>query len=863
MLRGTFSKLGLGALILAGALAWGARSLFFGGVGPQPDGTGVTPNGWTLTPAGLSVEVGDRPMGVAVSPDGRYLAVSNNGQGVQSLVLFDTATNKGIQSIPYPSPEALYHGVVWSPDGKTLYASAGGNNKIRVYEFNGQRLSEANPIVLGSASTPLYPAGLAISPDGKTLYAALNLGNSLIAIDLSNRAAVSFKSLSFGDPARPKDIGTLPYQMVISKDGGALYTTHWGARAVSVVDTKDLKVLKLIEVGDHPSGLALSPDGSRLYVANANSDSVSVIDTRSNSVGGTVDLSPYEKAPMGSMPNAVAVTPDGKTLLVANGGNNDIAVVDATSLKVQGLIPTAWFPSTVTAIGRFVYVTNMKGLGAGPNPAGPNPTRRSATEQYIANMARGTVQVVPFPSADELKTYTAQVVKNNGFDETRRTLSRTAADTTPHAIPRRPGDPSPIKHVIYVVKENRTYDQVFGDLREGNGDPSLVLFGQDVTPNHRALALEFGLFDNFYADAEVSADGHNWSMGAIATDYVQKNWPANYSGRNRAYDFEGGSKAPAPTGGYLWDYARRAGLTYRSYGEFNDFASRPPSVKATPFAPALEGHLSPNYPGYNLSIPDQVRFEAWKKEFDEFVTNGTLPALSVVRLPNDHTAGTRPGAPTPQAMVADNDLALGRLVEAVSNSPYWKNTAIFVLEDDAQNGPDHVDAHRMPALVISAYSKRGGRDHTQYSTVSMLRTMELILGLPPMTQFDAAATPMIAAFQDTPDLRPYKAIPPKQPLDQMNTASAYGSALSGRMDFSRADRVDEAALNRVLWHSIKGEQVPMPAPKTSFHPTFFSEEAKKLRRAALLPISQPQVAPALDRALQDISPDRQGLGDGR
>lgn len=807
----TAHTLGIGSIAV---LLLGAGSYFFGGkVGPHPDGTGLTPNGWMLTPAGLSVEVGDRPMGMAPSPDGRYLAISNDGQGVQSLVLFDTATKKVVQTLPYPSPQALYLGLAWSPDGKALYASAGGNNKIRTYRLEKGVLAEGQPIVLGDDSKPLYPAGLAVSPDGQTLYVALNLGNALAAIDL---ASGSVKTLAFGEPASPKDIGTLPFQVVLSKDGKTLYTTHQGAGAVAVVETASLKLGKLIEVGDHPSGLALSPDGTRLYVANANSDTVSVIDTQSQKSVGTVDLKPYPGAPFGSMTNAVAVSPDGKTLLVANGGNNDVAVIDAARLTVQGLIPTAWFPSTVTALGRFIYVTNMKGLGAGPNPDGPNPTRRVPTEQYIASMARGTLQVVELPSVPELKAYTAQVVKNNGFDETRKVLTRPAGATTPHAIPQRPGDPTPIKHVIYVIKENRTYDQVFGDFKGGDGDPNLLLFGEDVTPNHRALAREFGLFDNFYADAEVSADGHNWSMGAVATEYVQKNWPANYSGRKRAYDFEGGSKASAPSGGYLWDHARRAGISYRSYGEFNDFSSGPPSVKPAPFAPALEDHLAPDFPGYNLTISDQTRFEAWKKEFDEFVKNGNLPALSIVRLPNDHTAGTRAGAPTPEAMVADNDLALGLLVEAVSNSPYWKDTAIFVVEDDAQNGPDHVDAHRTVALVISPYSKRQVKDHTHYSTVSMLRTMELILGLPPMTQFDAAATPMIAAFQDTPDLRPYKALVPKQPLNQMNAASAYGAALSARMDFSEADRIDEATLNQVLWHAIKGEGVPYPAPKTSF-----------------------------------------------
>ncbi|WP_425148581.1 beta-propeller fold lactonase family protein [Deinococcus sp.] len=808
-------------LLLGAAVAVGSQTRFFGLIGPQADGSGLTPNHWSLTPAGLSVEIGDRPMGLAKSPDGRYLLVSSDGQGVQSLSLFDTATRKVVQSIPYAAPEALYIGVAWSPDGKAAYASAGGNNKIRVYSFDSkaQRLSEGASIALGDAKAVSYPAGLAVSPDGKTLYAALNLGNSVAAIDLSSPPATpAVKNVAFGDPASAAAIGTLPLQLELSRDGKTLYTSHWNARAVTVTDTASLTVKAKVAVGDHPSGLTLAPDGATLYVANANSDTVSVIDTAKNAVRGEVKLSPYAGAPFGSMPDAVAVTPDGKTLLVANAGNNDVAVVDAASLKVRGLVPTAWFPSALStsADGSLVFVTNMKGLGAGPNPQGPVPGKPSDQEQYIAAMARGTVQTFSLPDDAGLKTLSAQVVKNNGFDETLGLLTRSAADTTPHAIPRRPGDPTPIKHVIYIIKENRTYDQVLGDMAGGDGDKSLTLFGPDVTPNQHALAQTFGLFDHFYADAEVSADGHNWTMGGVATEYTQKNWPANYSGRGRAYDFEGGSDAPAPTGGYLFDFAARAGLSYRSYGEFADFASKPPDLQPAPFIPVLRGHLSPTFPTYDMGISDQVRLDAWKAEFDGYVKDGKLPQLSVVRLPRDHTNGTRAGSPVPAAYVADNDLAVGKLVEAVSKSPYWKDTAIFVVEDDAQNGPDHIDAHRTTAYVVSAYNKRGTPDHTGYSTVSMLRTMELILGLAPMTQFDAAATPMVAAFQDTPDLTPFTATTPKQPLDTLNAAGAYRQQDAAKMDFSQEDRIDEASFNDMIWHAVKGQGVPMPAPRIGF-----------------------------------------------
>jgi hypothetical protein len=430
------------------------------------------------------------------------------------------------------------------------------------------------------------------------------------------------------------------------------------------------------------------------------------------------------------------------------------------------------------------------------------------------------LSVIDVPDDATLRQHTAQVVKNNGFDETRKILTRGHASTTRHAIPRRAGDPSPIRHVIYVIKENRTYDQVLGDLPQGDGDKNLVLFGRDVTPNHHGLAETFVLFDNCYADAEVSADGHNWSTAAVATEYVQKTWPATYSGRNRPYDFQGGSRASAPLRGYLWEYAERANLDYRVYGEFFLFRSKPPAVEPARFSNVPAGRLSSTFAGYDLSITDQARFDAWKKEFDEFVRTGTVPALMIVALPNDHTAATVPGYPTPKAMVADNDLALGRIVETVSRSPVWSKTAIFVIEDDAQNGPDHVDAHRTVCLIASPYARRALVDHRMYSTVSMLRTLELILGLPPMSQFDAAAAPMIAAFSDRPTLTPYTALTPKQPLTEMNQQSAYRATDAIALPLGRPDEADEEVLNAIVWHSIKGADVPLPRPKTAFrsHP---------------------------------------------
>ncbi|HYM70337.1 MAG TPA: bifunctional YncE family protein/alkaline phosphatase family protein [bacterium] len=778
---------------LCGGLGLGGERL------AGPDGqTGITSNNWTLTPAGVQVAVGDRPLGAALSPDGRYLAVSNDGDGVQSLALLDTSARLVVQTIPYHQPEALYVGVGWTPDGRHLYASAGGNNLVRTYDLRDGRLTEGPPIMLGEPKAHVYPAGLAVAPDGRTLLVAENLANRIVAVDLAT-----------GKPSATADAGALPYAVAVSPRVGKVYVSNWGASTVTVLRAGGLAPVGTVTVGLHPGALALDAAGSRLYVANTESDSVSVVDTQTDQVIATLSLAPYRGAPEGSIPDGLAVSADGRTLFVTNAGNNDVAVVDLAGSPptVAGLIPTAWYPTTVTVArdGRTLFVTNAKGLGAGPNLRGPNPAKPQAPdEQYIGNMIVGTVSFVDVPGAGALAAMTARVVQNNGFDETTNRLVRGLA-SAPRVIPRRAGEPSLIKHVIYIVKENRTYDQVLGDVRGGNGDPSLVLFGPDIAPNHHGLAQQFVLLDNFYANAEVSADGHNWSTAAMANDYVQKNWPANYSGRGRDYDFEGGQPAAYPRNGFLWDAAARATVSYRIYGEFTEFGASP--SKGT--MPSMDGRVDPAYRGYDLRVQDQTRIDEWLREFREFERTGEMPQLLIVRLPQDHTAGTRLGDPTPQAMVADNDLALGRLVEAVSRSRFWKDTLVVVLEDDAQDGADHVDAHRTVALLTGAYVRRGAVDHTFYSTVSALRTIELILGIPPLTQYDAAAQPLLNAFDDAARSYPFTALVPRQPLTAMNTPSSPGAAESARLDFDEADQVPPGVLTRILWRAIKGT-APLP-----------------------------------------------------
>lgn len=798
--------------------------------GPQGSGPSITTQGWFLTPAGNQVALGDRPYGIAQSPDGNTLLVSNNGQSTQSLQVVDRLTGDVVQTISYNVPEALYIGVTFSPDGKHAYASAGGNNKIRTYDVDGQHLTETDPILL-PPQTPdgkplnLYPAGLAISKDGNKLFVADNLGDAMSIIDIPSRQLTD-----------TIQVGHNPYTVQLDSAGKFAYVSNWGDTTVSVIDVADAAVEYTIPVGTHPNAMAINPKNNELYVTNADSDNVSVIDTKTKTVTRTIDLSPYPGAKEGSSPNAVAVSPDGSTLYVANATNNDVAVISLantqnTTDKVIGLIPTAWYPTglVLSQDGKELDVINAKGLGAGPNNVdGPNPYRTTPlpANQYVGSMLQGSLSMIDVSDPSQLDQYTQQVIQNNGFNEGDKI--RIAGDVNTNVIPLRAGDPTPIQHVIYIIKENRTYDQVFGSLEKGNGDPSLNLFGEESAPNTRQLARQFITLDNFYADAEVSADGWNWSTAAIANTYVQKNWPANYSsspGRNRPYDFEGGNLATSPgtnpSDAFIWNKLSDAGIDYRNYGfRVNETsAGRNVAVDATTgqsTEPRLAANTDLNFPGYDLTVSDQTRVDAWLEEFQQYEANGNLPSVEFVRLPNDHTSGTTVGRPTPRAYVADNDLALGRLVEAVSNSPYWASTAIFVVEDDAQNGPDHVDAHRTEALVISPYTQTGKVDSTFYDSSSMLRTMEKIVGIGPLSQFDAAATPMLNSFTNQPNFTPYTAITPTQPLDEKNPVNAPLAAVAAISDFSKEDRVPDDLLTAMVWKSVKGADSEVPTSKTSF-----------------------------------------------
>jgi YVTN family beta-propeller protein len=595
----------------------------------------------------------------------------------------------------------------------------------------------------------------------------------------------------------------------------------WGGARVVAFDTRTLAPVREIPVGEHPNAMLLSQDGARLFVACANTNAVWVVDTATGAAREQISLSLYPDAPVGTTPNALALSPDGGTLFVANADNNTVAVVDvgdARASEVEGFLPVGWYPTGVGVdrAGRRLFVLNGKGLVPIANPRGPGPGVRHEDTQYIGPLLKGALSIVDVPGPEMLAALTKRVYELTPYTAARRLAPPEAPPDSP--VPGRVGGASPIRYVFYVIRENRTYDQVLGDLPQGNGDPSLTLFGEDVTPNAHALAREFVLMDNFYVDAEVSYDGHAFSTGAYATDVVEKLWPTNYGGRGGIYLSEGGWRTRTPYGnfsapprGYLWDFAKRAGVSVRSYGEFAYWDAKGQPVKAS--VPGLEGLVHPSYPPYDLDVPDNERIDVWLAEFREFERTGALPRLSIIRLGGDHTSGTRPGAPTPRAMVAENDLALGRLVEAISHSRFWRESAIFVLEDDAQNGPDHVDAHRSIALVASPFVMRRRVDSTLYTTSGMLRTMELILGIEPMSQYDAAATPMYAAFGPTPDTTPFTHLPARVPLDERNDWSSPGAQASIDMNLDEADMAPERELNEILWQSVHGAGARMPPPR--------------------------------------------------
>jgi YVTN family beta-propeller protein len=824
----------------------------------------VTPAGWAVRPVGAEISIArsaqglQGPLGSALSPSGqKLLTVSSAATRINSADLFDLRRHRRTGTVSYDSRhgigDAVFYGVVFSPGGKRAWASGGGQNVVHVYSV-GKKLRET-----GQIPTPFFPAGLAYgkTPHGDRIYVANNLsgvagatnppGRSVTVIDPKTNHVV--KTIDLG-------LALQPYGVAFGRSGRRVYVTNWMGRSVSVIDTRTERVRRRIllsppnkpQLADHPNAIAANPRRNEVYTANGNSDTVSVIDTRRERVIHTMAVGLARGARTGATPDGLAVAPDGKRLYVALRGENAVAVLDLVHRKRIGFIPTAWGPTDVdmTRDGKKLAITVANAAGGRPiRCAGPYAVGDCSTGDFAYSSAvgrpstKGGISVVKTPrTRKQLRKLTRVVLRNN------RVRARTA---------KKPAYLGAIKHVIYVVKENRTYDQVLGNLGKGDGDPALDLFNDDSAPNHRELARRFTLFDNFYADADVSADGLSWAFAAGVSDYIDKTWPITYSPgarhRQRARDFEHASfaeqflteplafdrtifrGAAALTRGYLWDNAWRSGVAYRDYGMFTRIPADCHGPGNTSDVTHLDDrrfgdHVDERYPGFNLLCSDHLQREPeWEKEFRASdaayranPSKDPLPPLTLLRLPNDHTWGTTPGQPIPESYMADNDLALGRLVETVSKSAYWPNTAILVTEDDAQNGPDHVDAHRTLGYVISPYTQTGRVDHTHYDTAGMVATVENLLGMPPMTIADQRATRMWKGFSSTPNLRPYDArtpsvIPMGDEGAPVNASNAPLATASSKWNFSVEDATPEIPLNQAIWKSVRGRNSRMPDPR--------------------------------------------------
>ncbi len=838
----------------------------------------VLPVSQILTPAGKQVELpGLRPQVLALSPDGSLLVTSGK---THELVVVDPDSGKILQHVPFPpepgvpSPDSAsshllapdedgqvsYTGMVFSGDGSRMYVS-NVNGSIKVFEVtDNQEITGLLSIPLTPTGLPrrqeAVPSGLRLSEDGRSLYVVLNLANRLLEIDTATHRQL-----------RTFDVGVAPFDVVLL--GSKAYVSNWGGRrpdansvtgpagrgtevrvdpvrhiasegSVSVIDLDEGRVVKEVLVGKHSSAMALSPDGGYLTVANAAGDSVSVIDTRTDSVVETISLRWQPKDYFGASPNALAFNASGKTLYVCNGTQNAIAVVAFRpgESKLLGLIPVGWFPGAVVydAPRATLHVANIKGIGSGWR-TWPEDVPGYNSHQYF-----GTLSLVPEPDTEELSKHTKTVLSNCRREMLEAAQLPPRPNQPPRPVPERVGEPSVFKHVVYIIKENRTYDQVLGDMKQGNGDPALCVFGEEVTPNQHKIASEFVLLDNTYCSGILSADGHQWSTSAFATDYMEKSFagfPRSYPDGMDEDDVDALAYSPS---GFIWDNAIEHGKTLRNYGEFaigvtgwKDPTRQPPPtfmdfyndfIKQTgltvigsrPAIESLRPYMKMDTIGWGMDVPDIFRAAQFIKELKEFERRGEFPDLSIICLPNDHGSGTKPGMPTPAAHVADNDLAFGQIVEAISRSRFWKETCIFAIEDDPQDGWDHVSGYRTTAFVISPYTKRKSVISIQYNQPGMLRTIELILGLPPMNQMDAVATPMVGCFMDNPDFTPYVAVPNRIPLDQLNPEPEaisdpllrHFAEVSRTLPLDLIDRCPEGLLNRIIWHAQKGSQAPYP-----------------------------------------------------
>lgn len=816
-------------------------------VGPQDDGTYVVATTQRIDPAGVTIQFPGRPTDLALNPKETLLAVKNKSD----LVFIDVASTSILQTLPLASGGHSFAGIGWSADGEKVWTTdTRGYFRSAVREDDG-KFAWADEILLpgpDERDKNPYPGGFAIDEAEGLAYVTLSRNNTLGIVNLETGAVES-----------QVPVGIAPYTVVLHKNKA--YVSNWGGKqpeegdmtgpssgsrvvvdpetgiastgTVSVIDLSSRLVTATIDVQLHPSGMVLSPDGARLFVANANSDAISVIDTETDQVMKTLSSKPMPELPFGSMPNALAITPDGQTLYVANGGNNLLAVIDLAGEEVTGLIPTGWYPGAVllSADGNTIVVANTKGVGSRDGTRVPSREHGLNSHDHT-----GSVTFVDRPDPAALEEYTIRAASNMRLPKINQTMQLSQVEERIVPVPTRPGEKSVFKHVIYIIKENRTYDQIFGDLPQGNGDSTLCQFGREVTPNHHALAERYVLLDNTYCNGVLSADGHQWTNEGVVTDYIEK----SFGGFVRSYPYDGDDAMAYASSGFIWDYVLRAGLTFRNYGEFVQARIEPQgatwtdiyqdylnntnkvSIRAETELHTLEPYIAPTYVGFPGSVPDVYRAREFIKELNEFEQTGDFPNFTIMLLPNDHTVGTREGFPTPRATVADNDLALGQIVEAVSKSRFWRETVIFVVQDDPQAGLDHVDGRRTVALCISPYTRRGEVISRHYNQNSILRTIELILGLPPMTQFDMAANSMEDCFTDEADWTPYTALPNRIPLDEMNPQlgmlkgkQLYYAQKSMEMPLDDIDQADEDLFNRIIWHSVKGYDTPYPELKRS------------------------------------------------
>ncbi|MBC8104286.1 MAG: bifunctional YncE family protein/alkaline phosphatase family protein [Cytophagales bacterium] len=870
-----------------GILAGGAMGAAFllpslaqlqAGQTPAPTVSTTTPlvTGKSLTPQGTQTNVGSIPANAVLSPGGRFVLVSSLGDRafVSVLSVSDGAlvSQVGFNESVRGSRQGLYYGLAFGPRGadgaQAVYAARGADDLVSVLSLttDGKLTDTGKTMAVAltqdrSATTPAdappkssFVAGLATDTAGTRLYAASNTGDARKQMNSVVRILDTASGTTRGEVPVPG----YPYAVTaVTKGPSADRKVYVGSEqrgVVSVIDPTAAKVTQTITTGDHPLALLLSGTQDRLYVANAGSDTVSIISTANDRVQKTILLRPADVRGLpGATPTGLALSPDEKTLYVTLGDMNAVAVVDPVQGTVRGYLPVGWYPTAVVVSpdGKRLFVVNAKGVVTRtPNDKPVAFAGAESRNRYIQNILEGTVSTIDVAAATAaLPTLTAQTLANNRIVPNLAAQARTAL--------KNPG----IKHVIYIIKENRTYDQVLGDLPQGNGDPSQLLFGRDITPNQHALAERFALLDNFYCSAEVSGDGWNWSTAGMANPYVVRNVPYGYTGRKHPYDYEGTNNGvpvdllnipdvSRPSGGYLWDAAAKAKLDFRNYGFFADDVELPRKTaeegtegrENTPVKKALEGHSSPDFRQYDTTYADSdawvihkvpaysrqlakygrfdapSRFSAWKREFDGFVASGKLPQFTMIRMGNDHTMGTRAGVPSPRAMVADNDYAVGQLVEAVSRSPFWKSTAIFIVEDDAQNGYDHVDAHRSISFVISPFVTKGTKDSRFYNTDSTLHTMENLLGLPPLNQYDAIAPTLNVFAATAANDAPYSAIlPAREIVAEVNKATAYRAKDSARLlnPLKEESGADEQ-LNDILWHAIKGRGVPAPPRINAF-----------------------------------------------